>query len=95
MAKKTLNSLDLNKTIGTVLLTDGETSIDVPRFGLKKILGIARFIGIDGIRIYSRINKLLKDPEMEITEKVIYREINNTSSVHTIYQRSPGETNAV
>ena len=71
MAKDKLKSLDINETIGSITLTGGETSIDVPRLDMFKIIRIVKFIGTDGIRIYSRMNELLKNDELSTFERLI------------------------
>lgn len=71
MAKNTLKSLDINETIGTITSTNGETSIDVPRLDMKKIIRIVKFIGTDGIRIYSRSRELLMNDELTTFERLV------------------------
>lgn len=71
MAANKLKSLDINETIGSITLTDGETSIDVPRLDISKIIRIVKFIGTDGIRIYSRLRELLQNDELTSFERII------------------------
>lgn len=71
MAKNNLKSLDINDTIGSITLTGQETSIDVPRLSMTKIIGIVKFIGTDGIRIYERLNGLLKNDDLSPFERII------------------------
>lgn len=71
MGTNKLKSLDINETIGSIVLTDGETSIDVPRLDMTKIIGIVKFIGTDGIRIYNRMSDLLKNDELTSFERII------------------------
>lgn len=71
MASNKLKSLDINETIGSIILTDGETSIDVPRLDMFKILRIVKFIGTDGIRIYSRMRDLLQNDDLTSFERII------------------------
>ncbi|TWT04602.1 hypothetical protein [Planomicrobium sp. CPCC 101079] len=71
MAKNNLKSLDINDTIGQITLTDGETSIDVPRLSMSKIIQIVKFIGTDGIRIYKQMRELLMDDELSTFDRII------------------------
>lgn len=71
MAKNKLKSLDINPIIGTVNITGEETSFDVPRLDLKKIIGIVKFIGTDGVRIYSRVRETLKNDEISSLERIV------------------------
>lgn len=61
----------INQTIGAVLLSDGKTTIEVPRLDMKKIVNIVKFIGMDGIRIYSRSRELLMNDELTTFERLI------------------------
>ncbi len=57
MAKKTVESLDLDsKIIGTVDLSDGST-LNIPKLTNKKLLQAARFLVTDGMAIYSSIGE--------------------------------------
>lgn len=71
MGSNKLKSLDINEKIGSITLTDGETSIDVPRLDMFKILRIVKFIGTDGIRIYSRMRELLQNDELTPFERIV------------------------
>ena len=71
MAKNNLKSLDINETIGSITLTDGETSIDVPRLSMSKIIQIVKFIGTDGIRIYKQMRELLMNDELSTFDRLI------------------------
>lgn len=65
-----LKSLDINENIGTVILSDGETSIDVPRLDMSKILRIVKFIGTDGLKIYNQARDLLLNDEFSTFERL-------------------------
>lgn len=71
MAKNNLKSLDITETIGSIILTDGETSIDVPRLSMSKIIQIVKFIGTDGIRIYKQMRELLMNDELSTFDRLI------------------------
>ncbi|MBD8013892.1 hypothetical protein [Planococcus wigleyi] len=71
MAKNNLKSLDITETIGSITLTDGETSIDVPRLSMSKIIQIVKFIGTDGIRIYKQMRELLMNDELSTFDRLI------------------------
>lgn len=81
-----LKSLDINETLGSITLSDGVTSIDVPRLDMKKILGIVKFLGTDGLKIYNRSRELLLDEELSTFEKLamIIDELKEEQLIHTI-----------
>ncbi|MGV7002473.1 hypothetical protein ACWA2C_27945 [Priestia megaterium] len=64
-----LNRLDINKTIGTVTLTDGQ-KLKIPKLSISKLLGVVKFLGTEGARIYSEIRELLLDESIEGLEKL-------------------------
>lgn len=64
-----LNRLDMNKSIGTVTLTDGN-KLKVPKLSIHKLLGVVKFLGTEGARIYSEIRELLLDESIEGLEKL-------------------------
>ena len=47
-----LKTLDVEKNIGVVTLSDG-TEFSVPRLSMLKIIQIVKFLGVDGAKIYS------------------------------------------
>lgn len=71
MATNKLKSLDINETIGSITLTGGETSIDVPRLSMSKIIQIVKFIGTDGVRIYKQMRELLQNDELSTFDRLI------------------------
>lgn len=59
MAKKTIESLDLEpKIIGSVELSDG-SSFNIPKLTNRRLLQAARFLVTDGMEIYSAIGENL------------------------------------
>ncbi|MGI2329650.1 hypothetical protein [Planococcus sp. YIM B11945] len=69
MANK-LKSLDINETLGSITLSDGVTSIDVPRLDMSKILRIVKFIGVDGLKIYNGAREVLLNEELTRFEQL-------------------------
>lgn len=69
MANK-LKSLDINESLGSITLSDGVTSIDVPRLDMSKILRIVKFIGTDGLKIYDQARELLLNDEFTTFERL-------------------------
>jgi hypothetical protein len=65
-----LNSIDVDKTIGSVTLSDGVTSLSIPKISIKKIIQIVKFLGIDGAKLYSESREVLLDDSYEDLEKV-------------------------
>lgn len=64
-----LNRLDDKKIIGKVTLTDG-AKLSVPKLSLSKIIGVVKFIGTDGARLYADIRELLLDESVGGVEKL-------------------------
>ncbi|MET3689895.1 hypothetical protein ABIC37_005445 [Priestia megaterium] len=64
-----LNRLDDKKIIGKVTLTDGG-KLNVPKLSLSKIIGIVKFIGTDGARLYADVRELLLDEGIDGIEKI-------------------------
>jgi hypothetical protein len=67
--KQQLNSLDSEKYIGRVTLSDGETRLDIPKLSMLKIIRIVKFLGIDGIKIYEECREVLLDKELDDISK--------------------------
>jgi hypothetical protein len=65
-----LNSIDVDRTIGSVTLSDGVTSLSIPKISIKKIIQIVKFLGIDGAKLYSQSRETLLDDSYEDLEKI-------------------------
>lgn len=78
-----LNRLDDKKIIGKVTLTDG-AKLSVPKLSLSKIIGIVKFLGTDGARLYADIRELLLDESVQGIEKLtlVMGEIKDAQLVH-------------
>ncbi|HDR7784901.1 hypothetical protein ABR776_27335 [Bacillus cereus] len=55
-----LNSIDTDKHIGVVTLSNGKY-LKLPKLSNFKIIRIVKFIGIDGIRMYDQAREILLD----------------------------------
>jgi len=67
-----IKTLDFDRNIGSVTLSDGVTSLDLPKLSLLKIIKIVKFLGVDGARLYSDCREILLDESYEELEKVAY-----------------------
>ena len=66
-----LKTLKVNPIIGTVTLTDGATTVDVPKLDMTKIIKIAKFLGVDGMKIYADTREILLNDDMETLERIV------------------------
>ncbi|WP_342761984.1 hypothetical protein [Bacillus sp. BR3(2024)] len=63
-----LNSIDTDKHIGVVTLTNGK-ELQLPKLSNFKIIRIVKFIGIDGIRMYDQAREILLDDTLGSFER--------------------------
>ncbi|MEK4721520.1 hypothetical protein NST66_28980 [Priestia sp. FSL W8-0524] len=63
-----LKTLDIQKTLGEVTLSDGE-KLPVPKLSMLKIIQIVKFLGVDGAKIYSQAREVLIDDSYDQIEK--------------------------
>ncbi|MCJ7983755.1 hypothetical protein MUB16_35095 [Priestia sp. OVL9] len=63
-----LKTLDVEKNLGVVTLSDG-TEFSVPRLSMLKIIQIVKFLGVDGAKIYSQAREVLIDDSYDQIEK--------------------------
>ncbi|MEH7131815.1 hypothetical protein [Priestia megaterium] len=63
-----LKTLDVEKNLGVVTLSDG-TEFSVPRLSMLKIIQIVKFLGVDGAKIYSQAREILIDDSYDLIEK--------------------------
>lgn len=68
--EKAINSLDLDTNLGMVKLSNGQ-SFAIPKLSTLKLIKLVKFIAIDGARLYSQIQKIVEDPEIEEMEKLV------------------------
>lgn len=59
-----LKSLDLEKSIGTVTLSDGQT-LPVPKITVSKLIKIVKFIGVDGVALWNEIEDAMRDETLD------------------------------
>lgn len=67
---QTLQQFDVDLYIGQVDLTNGK-KLNVPKISMKKIIRIAKFLGMDAFRTYENMQDVIRDSEMDDTSKVI------------------------
>jgi hypothetical protein len=82
--KDQLKSLDAEKIIGRVTLTDGKTRLSVPKMSMLKIIRIVKFLGIDGAKLYDEFQETIMDPNLEDLEKfaVILENLKEEQLIH-------------
>lgn len=69
MLENKVESLDLHKFIGTVTLSDGVTVLNIPKLSVGKLVKIVKWIGIDGVKLYSQFENIISDESMDEFEK--------------------------
>jgi hypothetical protein len=82
--EKTLKSIDIGP-IGTITRFNGEV-IGVPRLTNLKLIKIAKFLGIDGMKLYDRYKEIVEDPFVTDSEKwmTILSELPEETVVHLL-----------
>ncbi|SEA53987.1 hypothetical protein SAMN05421743_105222 [Thalassobacillus cyri] len=63
-----IRSLDI-EPLATITLSSGE-KLDIPRLSTLKIIQIAKFAAIDGIKIYETYQETIENPDLTDAEKV-------------------------
>ncbi|PFL01162.1 hypothetical protein COJ01_11920 [Priestia megaterium] len=63
-----LKTLDVEKNLGVITLSDG-TEFSVPRLSMLKIIQVVKFLGVDGAKIYSQAREVLIDDSYDTIEK--------------------------
>ncbi|MEI2338896.1 hypothetical protein FA002_02140 [Priestia megaterium] len=78
-----LKTLDIQKTLGEVTLSDGG-KLPVPKLSMLKIIQIVKFLGVDGAKIYSQAREVLIDDSYDQIEKyaVILESIQEEQVMH-------------
>lgn len=66
--EQTIKALDLDHSMGSVTLTNGQ-ELEVPKLSMLKIIKIVKFLGIDGAKLYSETREILMDESLEDLEK--------------------------
>ncbi|HHB3507846.1 TPA: hypothetical protein ACORDH_004980 [Bacillus cereus] len=62
-----LKSIDVDKHIGSVTLSNGKQLL-LPKITMAKIIRIVKFIGVDGFRIYNQAREILIDETVDVFE---------------------------
>lgn len=68
--EKIIKKIDADNYIGQVTLTNGNI-LKVPKITIRKIVLIAKFLGIDAMRMYNDLSKIFNDPSLSDMEKVV------------------------
>lgn len=67
--ERTTDSIDLNKYIGTVTLSDGVTVLNIPKLSVLKLIKIVKWLGVDGSKLYNQFQDLINDESLDDLEK--------------------------
>ncbi|MGG1571594.1 hypothetical protein [Fictibacillus sp. NRS-1165] len=79
-----LKTLDFERNIGQVTLSDGVTVLDVPKLSMLKIIKIVKFLGVDGSKLYNESREILIDENLADLEKlaVILESLKEETLIH-------------
>lgn len=79
-----LNSIDIG-SIGTVTLSNGQ-KFDVPKLTNSKLIQIAKFIAVDGMKLWSKFQNVLTDTSLNESEKfaIILAELPEETVIHIL-----------
>jgi hypothetical protein len=67
---KAIQSLDLDKNLGMVTLSDGQ-ELAIPKLSMSKLFKLVKFIGIDGAKLYPQFQDVIADEEKDEIEKLV------------------------
>jgi hypothetical protein len=67
---KAIQSLDLDKNLGMVTLSDGQ-ELAIPKLSMSKLFKLVKFIGIDGAKLYRQFQDVIADEEKDEIEKLV------------------------
>ncbi|HGH7177527.1 TPA: hypothetical protein ACJMKJ_005171 [Bacillus wiedmannii] len=57
-------SVDIDNHIGEVELSNG-SKLPLPKIGMKKVISIVKFIGVDGFKLWDKANKIMRQTDMD------------------------------
>ncbi|MGR5963131.1 hypothetical protein ACT7DN_30305 [Bacillus paranthracis] len=61
-------SIDIEKHIGEVVLSNG-SKLPLPKIGMKKVISIVKFIGVDGFKLWDKASKIMRQTDMDTFSK--------------------------
>lgn len=79
-----IRSLDL-EPLASITLADGNR-MEIPRLTTSKVIRIAKFLAVDGMKIYSNFQDTFNDPELTDAEKVgkVLNELTDQQIIHLL-----------
>ncbi|WP_312498126.1 hypothetical protein [Bacillus luti] len=63
-----LNAVDIEDHIGEVTLSNGNKLL-LPKIGMKKIIAIVKFIGVDGLKLWDKASKIMIQTDLDTFSK--------------------------
>lgn len=63
-----LNAVDIEDHIGEVTLSNGNKLL-LPKIGMKKIISIVKFIGVDGLKLWNNASKIMSQDDVDTFSK--------------------------
>lgn len=69
--KKSFKSLDLDKNLGTITLSDGETKLEIPKLSAARLIRIVKYLGVEIARLWESAADIGYDGSLTDQEKMI------------------------
>lgn len=69
--KRTLKSLDISPYIGEIVLSDGESVLEIPKLSAGRLLGLVKFLGVEIARLWEEAREIAMDGSYTDQEKLI------------------------
>lgn len=68
MMENIFKSVDIENHIGEVVLSNG-SKLPLPKIGMKKVISIVKFIGVDGFKLWDKASKIMRQTDMDTFSK--------------------------
>lgn len=68
---KSLISLDIDKNLGTITLSDGTTKLDIPRLSAVRLIKIVKFLGVEIANLWEEASGIGTDDSYSDQEKMV------------------------
>lgn len=68
---KTVESLDINKNLDVITLSDGSSKLPIPKLSALRLIKIVKFLGVEAARIWDSAQDVAYDGSLNDQEKII------------------------
>lgn len=69
--KKTLKSLDIEKNLATITLSDEETKLEIPKLSASRLIKVVKYLGVEIARLWDKAAEIGYDASLTDQEKLI------------------------